>query len=506
MPSVGAASGLAGRRAQGRDRDRGRERGWRHSCLEHSGPPRQRGRGRTEAVRKRPQGRRLTWRVLLFSLILLALVGGAFYTIQWYGRSTYFVGFEGDRAAIFKGRPGGVLWLNPVLEETTDIERSHVPADTRDDLEAGKEQSSLADAHRYVDRLSERRRAGRRDDHHHHHRPAATTSAPRTTTTRPRTTTYACPMIVRPSQHRAGPAGAGHDVRRRRLRAHHAFPDDSPIPNTTGPFLAIIVGLPLWPTSPSVAWRRRPTACSCHWRACSTGWAVFIVRIDEARASLDGLAGLSIWMILGVGAFIATLMIVRDVRMLERYRYTAGFQHVLLLLPLVPVLGRTINGSKIWVSIGPSTSSRRVRQAGVGGVLRRLLWEKRELAINRAYGPFSLPDPCHLGPVLLARGVAGGHGVGARPGVVAAVLHAVPGPHLGRHRAGVVPRRGAVRRGRGLRHQLFGHVQERVDVWFDPGARTRLPGGAGGFAMPTAASRRAGVLGLDQDPGGRETT
>ena len=144
--------------------------------------------GRGTDVRTRPQGRRLTWRVLLFSLILLALIGGAFATIQWYGRSTYFVGFEGDRVAIFKGRPGGVLWLDPVLEETTDIERSHVPADTRDDLDAGKEQSSLGDAHRYVDRLSTRADELAADTTTTT-RPATTTSAPRTTTTRPGTTT-----------------------------------------------------------------------------------------------------------------------------------------------------------------------------------------------------------------------------------------------------------------------------------------------------------------------------
>jgi PPM family protein phosphatase len=147
------------------------------------------GRGRpADAIRTRPPGRRLTWRVLLFSLIVLAVVGGAFATIQWYGRSTYFVGFEGDSVAIFKGRPGGVLWLNPVLEETTDIERSTVPADTRDDLDAGKEQSSLGDAHLYVERLTERVDELEAETTTTT-RPTTTTSAPRTTTTRPRTTT-----------------------------------------------------------------------------------------------------------------------------------------------------------------------------------------------------------------------------------------------------------------------------------------------------------------------------
>ena len=75
-----------------------------------------------------------------------------------------------------------------MLEETTDIERSHVPADTRDDLDAGKEQSSLGDAHRYVDRLSVRADELAAETTTTT-RPTTTTSAPRTTTTRPRTTT-----------------------------------------------------------------------------------------------------------------------------------------------------------------------------------------------------------------------------------------------------------------------------------------------------------------------------
>jgi serine/threonine protein phosphatase PrpC len=187
--AVGAASGLAGRAepAGVTATEDGSAAGG--VAVEPAGATNGSGAGRgTEAVRARPQGRRLTWRVLLFSLILLVLVGGAFATIQWYGRSTYYVGFEGDRVAIFKGRPGGVLWLDPVLEETTDIERSHVPADTRDDIDAGKEQSSLGDAHRYVDRLSARADELAAETTTTT-RPATTTSAPRTTTTRPRATT-----------------------------------------------------------------------------------------------------------------------------------------------------------------------------------------------------------------------------------------------------------------------------------------------------------------------------
>jgi PPM family protein phosphatase len=131
------------------------------------------GRGARHAAG--PRRRRVTWRVMLFTVVLLALVGGALATIQWYATSTYFVGFEGDRVAIFKGRPGGLLWIEPDLIEVTDLARERVPAARRLDIADGKEQSSLADAHRYVANVTEQADA----------LDAATTT---TTTTTPTTT------------------------------------------------------------------------------------------------------------------------------------------------------------------------------------------------------------------------------------------------------------------------------------------------------------------------------
>jgi serine/threonine protein phosphatase PrpC len=100
--------------------------------------------------------RRVTWRVVLFVTLLLALAGGVVATIQWYGRSTYYVGFEGDRVAIFRGRPGGVLWLDPELVDTTTLGRDRVPADATDDVADGQEYGSRDEAEAYVERLVER--------------------------------------------------------------------------------------------------------------------------------------------------------------------------------------------------------------------------------------------------------------------------------------------------------------------------------------------------------------
>ena len=96
---------------------------------------------------------RITWRVLLFALAVLAVLGGAFATIQWYGTSTYYVGFHGDEVAIYQGRPGGLLWIDPTVEQDTGIARAEVPARYVAALEAGHEQSSLAEARQYVSNI-----------------------------------------------------------------------------------------------------------------------------------------------------------------------------------------------------------------------------------------------------------------------------------------------------------------------------------------------------------------
>jgi len=58
------------------------------------------------------------------------------------------------------------------------------------------------------------------------------------------------------------------------------------------------------------------------------------------------------WTALGVVLFVAVLVVVRDHRTLQRYTYTALLAGlVLLLLPLAPVIGATVNGSTLWVRL-----------------------------------------------------------------------------------------------------------------------------------------------------------
>src|SRR5262245_64090324 len=179
-------------------------------------------------------------------------------------------------------------------------------------------------------------------------------------------------------------------------------------------------------------------------------------------------------MVLGVAAFVGTLIVVRDARKLERYRYTAGFVGlVLLMMPLLPGVGQVIYGSRIWVSFGPvNFQPGEFAKLALAVFFAGYLVEKRELlAINRAVGPFALPDPKHLGPVLIAWGVA----------LVVMVMEKDLGSSLlfftlflvliwvATERASYLAVGTLLFFGGGyLAYQAFAHVQERFTTWLNP--------------------------------------
>lgn len=83
-----------------------------------------------------------------------------------------------------------------------------------------------------------------------------------------------------------------------------------------------------------------------------------IYRLDLASHLKGTGAGLATrqlgWTALGIVAAAVVVWILRDHRTLRRYTYTAMVVGlVLVLLPLVPGLGKQINGARIWVGVGP---------------------------------------------------------------------------------------------------------------------------------------------------------
>ena len=130
----------------------------------------------------RARSKRFTWRVAVFVIALLAVVGVVIGAIVWSGSNTYFVGFEGDNVAVYQGKPGGVLWIDPELQETTQIERSDLPEDARAMVAGNKEFGSEAAATRFIVTLQSIIDQQEEDEN-------ATTSTTVTTTTPAATTT-----------------------------------------------------------------------------------------------------------------------------------------------------------------------------------------------------------------------------------------------------------------------------------------------------------------------------
>ncbi len=61
-----------------------------------------------------------------------------------------------------------------------------------------------------------------------------------------------------------------------------------------------------------------------------------------------------VWTAMAIVIALAVLLLVRNHRVLQRYRYIAMFvAFVLLLLPMLPVIGNPVNGAHVWISIGP---------------------------------------------------------------------------------------------------------------------------------------------------------
>ena len=126
---------------------------------------------------KPPRPRRLTFRVVLFImalLVVLALAAGAFF---FYGRGGYYVGLDSrHQVTIFKGRPGGLLWIKPTVAEHTDLTDATVlPAEVAG-LRSGHTEPSLSAARTYVSNLrAEAAQAGGGAP------PATTTPPPATT-------------------------------------------------------------------------------------------------------------------------------------------------------------------------------------------------------------------------------------------------------------------------------------------------------------------------------------
>lgn len=184
------------------------------------------------------------------------------------------------------------------------------------------------------------------------------------------------------------------------------------VPADIGPFLGFIIGLSVlahlanrWlvPDADPVI---LPIVALLN----GLGW-VMIARLDTIPAvqqsSSNKLAALqAAWTAIGIVCYVGTLLVFRRGRDLERYRYLLGLTGLALLLsPLLPVVGRTINGSRLWLKLGP-VLFQPVELAKLALIVffASYFAEKHELLAHPTarLGNHLFPDPRPFGPILLA--------------------------------------------------------------------------------------------------------
>jgi len=90
-------------------------------------------------------------RWVAMAVIMTFLV--AFLGINWFGSSAYFAAEQSGEVVIFRGRPGGILWVDPELEQPTGVAIEDLAPAGVLKLEEELEWTSLEAAIEFVDQL-----------------------------------------------------------------------------------------------------------------------------------------------------------------------------------------------------------------------------------------------------------------------------------------------------------------------------------------------------------------
>lgn len=212
---------------------------------------------------------------------------------------------------------------------------------------------------------------------------------------------------------------------------------------------------------------------------------VMIYRIDVAAASRAKLNGNPpptpdvysqlTWFTVAVILFVSVLVLLRDHRILQRYTYTLGLAGlILLVLPLAPVIGTTVNGATLWIRLGgfsfqPAELAKILLTVFFAGYLV----EKRDslaLVRTKVVG-IGLPRAKDLGPIVIAWLVSLGVLIFETDlgtsllffGLFVTMLYIATQRRSWLILGGLLFAAGAL-----LAYYLFAHVRLRVTVWLDP--------------------------------------
>jgi cell division protein FtsW (lipid II flippase) len=172
------------------------------------------------------------------------------------------------------------------------------------------------------------------------------------------------------------------------------------------------------------------------------------------------------WIVVGVALFALTLFLLRhDYRRVETYKYLFGIGAIaLLLLPILPLIGLTVNGARLWVHFGdlrfqPGEFAKIMLIVFLAGYMR----EKREVLAQgrpKDWGPLLVIWALAMLVLLETRDLGGGL---LYFGIFLAMLY-VATARIGYVSAGlglfIVGAIGVWR--------ITPHVRERVTIWLNP--------------------------------------
>ncbi len=179
------------------------------------------------------------------------------------------------------------------------------------------------------------------------------------------------------------------------------------------------------------------------------------------------------WIGIGLMVFLLSVLISRRLEEVAKFKYLCGFIGVGLLLTAI-LFGVEIGGNKNWVIIGPirfqpSEFAKMLIVLFLAGYLS----ERRELLTlaTRHYGPFVLPHPRFIAPLITVWGLAMMMFILQRDmgaallyfGIAIIMTYMVSG-QLSYVIIGLV----SFLLGSGLCYKLYSHIQTRVDIWLNP--------------------------------------
>lgn len=195
---------------------------------------------------------------------------------------------------------------------------------------------------------------------------------------------------------------------------------------------------------------------------------VFVTRLVPEAAARQVL-----WVFVGVAMMVATLVLMRSLETVRRFKYTTALGAIALLV-LPAVVGTEINGAKLWIVVaGTSFQPGEIAKILLVLFLAAYLSDNREMlsvSTRRVLG-LSIPEPATLFPLLVMWALSLLVVVAERDlgsalllfGIFLVMIYATTG------RAGyVVGGLALFAAGGTAAWRVFSHVQTRISIWLDP--------------------------------------